>query len=163
MPETSDFGENPPRDPEAQLKPGDKLIDQEGGLQQPSNTYEIQFLAGRGGSNEVYKAHDTKLNRSVALKVAPYLVWDTKKEGFYDLGLFVAVGNKVPASSRAALFFDGQSIPSGAKIARASSWLVQGKYHRETTLQEESIALPKYNAVLTLLWVDEDIDDEDFY
>src|SRR3989304_6105128 len=34
-------------------------------------TYEIRALIGAGGMGEVYEAHDTKLDRDVAIKVLP--------------------------------------------------------------------------------------------
>ena len=42
------------------LVPGDKL-----------GPYEIHSAIGAGGMGEVYKARDTRLNRTVAMKVLP--------------------------------------------------------------------------------------------
>ena len=45
------------------IKPGTKLGD-----------YEVQKLIGTGGMGEVYRAHDVRLKRDVAIKVLPMLV-----------------------------------------------------------------------------------------
>ena len=42
------------------LSAGDKL-----------GTFEITGLLGKGGMGEVYRAHDSKLGRDVAIKVLP--------------------------------------------------------------------------------------------
>jgi serine/threonine protein kinase len=44
------------------LKPGTRL-----------GSYEVAAAIGRGGMGEVFRAHDTKLQRVVALKVLPDL------------------------------------------------------------------------------------------
>ena len=36
-------------------------------------SYEVQNAIGAGGMGEVYRAHDSKLNRDVAIKVLPPL------------------------------------------------------------------------------------------
>ncbi len=47
------------------LQPGSRL-----------GSYEVTALIGQGGMGEVYRAHDTKLGRDVALKVLPDLFAD---------------------------------------------------------------------------------------
>jgi eukaryotic-like serine/threonine-protein kinase len=44
------------------LKPGTRL-----------GPYEIQCAIGAGGMGEVYRARDTRLDRTVAIKVLPHL------------------------------------------------------------------------------------------
>jgi Zn-dependent peptidase ImmA (M78 family) len=86
--------------------------------------------------------------------------WFRASSGFEDLRLFVEIGKSVDPSTKAFLFFDGREITSTPKTVRATAWLSPGNYHRDTALQEYSIAMPKYQAVLTLLWLDEELDDD---
>jgi Tol biopolymer transport system component len=58
---TQDFLETPPWDPVARrIGPGTQL-----------GPYEIQALVGAGAMGEVYRARDTRLDRTVAIKVLP--------------------------------------------------------------------------------------------
>ena len=89
--------------------------------------------------------------------------WFRGNKHFEELGLFVEVRSRLDPSSHAALFFQGRTIPTGPKQVDASAWLAPGRYRPDARIQEHSVAMPNYNAVLTLLWIDDDIeDDEDF-
>src|SRR6187200_2579307 len=49
------------------------------------NTYEIVARLGAGGMGEVYRAHDSKLNRDVALKVLPEtFAGDTERHARFE-------------------------------------------------------------------------------
>jgi len=54
-------------------------------------------------------------------------------------------------------------LPERQRKIRASEWLTEGRYRKGATILEQSAAMSSFNAVLTLLWVDEDIEEEDNY
>lgn len=79
-----------------------------------------------------------------------------------ELRFFIDVRSRLDTSTRAAFYFKSESIPPGIKPVRASSWFTTGEYRTDATIREHSFAMPNYNAVLTLLWVDEVIEKDDF-
>jgi len=82
-------------------------------------------------------------------------------QGTDDFGHWIPVRTKLNPLSLAFDFFDGKELPARMESVDASTWL-EGKYVSDAMIKEESRALPYYNAVLTLLWIDKDIDiDED--
>jgi Zn-dependent peptidase ImmA (M78 family) len=80
------------------------------------------------------------------------------KELGEELGVFVDVRSRLDPSSGAVKFFQGHPIPVGWRRVDASAWFRPGRYRTNATIQEQSIAMPSYNAVLTVLWVDDDIE-----
>jgi hypothetical protein len=79
-----------------------------------------------------------------------------------DVGLYIDVRVKLDPSSIAASLFDNHTlVQSSSKRIDASVWFEPGHYRSDATIVEQSWAMPRYNAVLTLLWVDDDIEDQD--
>lgn len=78
-----------------------------------------------------------------------------------DLGFFVDVRGSLDPSTYAARFFQGYHMPDQPKPVAASAWLTPGRYESDATIQEQSVAMPTYNAVLSLLWIDDDIEEQD--
>jgi len=92
-----------------------------------------------------------------------YIRWFRGSEEFEDIGVFVDVRSKLDPSSLAAAFFRGHTVRTTAKRVDVSAWFAPGRYRHDATVLEQSWAMPSYNAVLTLLWVDDDIEDDDDY
>ena len=66
--------------------------------------YEIVAPVGAGGMGEVFRAHDTRLNRNVAIKVLPdHLAQDPQALARFhrEAMAVVAVVHPIPASPRA--------------------------------------------------------------
>lgn len=78
-----------------------------------------------------------------------------------ELKFFIDVRSRLDSSTRASYFFRSGGIPLGIKSVPASAWFTPGEYSKSATIKEHSIAMPTYNSVLTLLWVD-DVIDEDY-
>jgi Zn-dependent peptidase ImmA (M78 family) len=101
---------------------------------------------------------------AVVFSQAGYIRWFRGSQGFErdreDLGLFIDVRSKLDPSSLAASFFQGRTVPITPKRVRASVWFEPGRYRSDATVIEQSWTMPQYDAVLTLLWVDDDIEDD---
>jgi len=76
-----------------------------------------------------------------------------------DFGYRLEVGAKLHPNSHAIDFFNGKQIPQAIRPVLASAWITGEKLNPDAIVKEHSKALARYNAVLTLLWIDKDIDD----
>ena len=76
-----------------------------------------------------------------------------------DFGFHIPVRETLDPYSLAIDFFDGKSIPGRMETVDASTWL-RGRYYPNAMIREESRALPRYNAVLSILWVHEEIEPD---
>jgi hypothetical protein len=89
--------------------------------------------------------------------------WFQGSKDFNELGFFIDVHSKLDPSSLAIRYFQGQSLPDSQKSVPASTWFVPGKYRRNSTIIEQSWSMPRYHSVLTLLWIEDDISEDDVY
>jgi Zn-dependent peptidase ImmA (M78 family) len=75
-----------------------------------------------------------------------------------DFGYFIASREQLSTGTYASDSFKGKTLPIGMKEVKANAWLEGGSIDAAKTIREESVAMPHYGAVLTLLWIDQDID-----
>jgi hypothetical protein len=48
------------------------------------------------------------------------------------------------------------------KQVALNSWLRPGPYNSQATLAEQSVSMPSMNATLSMLWINEIIDEDDY-
>ncbi len=75
-----------------------------------------------------------------------------------DFGYFISPRECLNPATHAADFFKGEPLPKGMRKVNASAWLKGKRIDSSQTILEESIAMPSYDSVMTLLWIDKDID-----
>ena len=75
-----------------------------------------------------------------------------------DFGYFITPREELKSATYAADYFRGEPLPSGMQSVEATAWLEGARIDSSKMIKEDSIAMPAYNSVLTLLWIDEDID-----
>ena len=75
----------------------------------------------------------------------------------------VDVRGKLGQRSKAANFFifSGRALPQRWERVPASDWFKEGKYSQDAYISERSVGMPKYNSILTLLWIDDVLYDDD--
>jgi hypothetical protein len=88
--------------------------------------------------------------------------WFEASKDFLDVDVFVDVGKKVGLDTNAGRIFNGLSVPDGWYQARASAWLREGNFREDATIKEWSINMKSYGSVLSLLWIDDEIYDDEY-
>jgi len=94
---------------------------------------------------------------AVVYSVGGCIRWFHPSKDFRETGLFIPVAQKLDPYSLASSFFEGKPVPARAEHVDASTWFAPGRFRRDGLIIEHSFAMPAYNAVITLLWVDQDI------
>lgn len=90
-----------------------------------------------------------------------HIKWFHESKSFKDLGVFVEVRSKPDSATLAAALWDGRSTLKRPKRVKASAWFSSGNFRKDATIVEQSWIFSEYGSMLTLLWVDDDIEDFD--
>jgi Zn-dependent peptidase ImmA (M78 family) len=77
-----------------------------------------------------------------------------------DFGYWLEKGSKLDPNSYAYNFFSNEDIPPQPQIVPATAWLPDRRLG-SSWIKENSKALPRYNTVLTLLWIYQDMEKGD--
>ncbi len=78
-----------------------------------------------------------------------------------EFSFFIDVRARLDPSSLAAALFQGRNPLTKKRKVPASVWFTPGRYSESATITEHSLAMPTYNAVVTLLWIDDVLDDDE--
>lgn len=82
---------------------------------------------------------------------------------FMELGVFPDIKQPVGSNTGARKLFGGGNVPQQWQEVRAAEWFREDKnaFDREDIIREWSIGMPNYEAVLSLLWVNEPLGQND--
>jgi hypothetical protein len=75
-----------------------------------------------------------------------------------EFGYFIEPHSLLDRRTFASDFFHGDELPRGMQGVAAAAWLNNSQIGSSQRIMEDSIGMPTYNSVLTLLWIDHDID-----
>ena len=132
--------------------------------EEPSIDYFIE-LADRFGVSltaaAIRYSNFTPEPVAIVLSQDGFIKWFRASREFEEMELFVDVRSRVYPGSCARLFFEGKAVPTTPKRIPADAWLRPGNYDRDATIQEQSWPMKSYNAVLTLLWADDELTESD--
>jgi hypothetical protein len=101
--------------------------------------------------------HFTHEHVAAVYSVAGRIQYFQSSPGFTELGVFPDVNGPPGLRTAASELFGGKSVQSGWRQVQAAEWFREdaGAFDREDTMQEWSVGMPSYDAVLSLLWVDQ--------
>lgn len=78
-----------------------------------------------------------------------------------ELRLFIDVRSRLDSATRAAMVLRGHEAPSEMMRVPVSAWFKGGRYRGDSTLLEQSLAMPSYDAILSLVWIRDNIEEDE--
>lgn len=78
-----------------------------------------------------------------------------------DFRYWIQPGTPLDKDTYAADFFSKKGVPSGMQTVLASAWLKDNRFDSTMTIKEECRRLQRYGTTLSLLWIEQDIEDDE--
>lgn len=97
---------------------------------------------------------------AIVLSTNGFIRWFEGNIDFKDLGLFIDVKSKLSNQTIAYRAFQGLTLPTKAMQVPLHAWMRPGPFSQKATLSEQSISMSSFNSVLSLIWINEIIDDD---
>lgn len=78
-----------------------------------------------------------------------------------DLALQIDVRSRLDSATHAAIALSRDNVSEDMRRVPMSAWFASGRYRAGSTLLEQSLAMPAYDAVLSLLWIRDEIEEDE--
>lgn len=89
--------------------------------------------------------------------------WFRGSDDFHRQKFFIHPKTPVDQFSLAGEFFEDGKEYTSREDVEAGSWLAEGRHSEDAMISEETVVMPNYNAALSLIWINEDILDGNYY
>ena len=77
-----------------------------------------------------------------------------------DLGIYIETSVKLKSETLATRVYRKVETTARVKRVQASAWFASGQFRSDARIQEQCISMPRFDAVLSLLWVNEEIEED---
>lgn len=88
--------------------------------------------------------------------------WFKGSREFEELNFFISIGGRLDSATTARLHFQSGNAPIRQRRVPTSAWIEPGK-HKDGSIIEQSWSILSQQAVLTLLWIDDDVTQDTYY
>lgn len=101
---------------------------------------------------------------AIVLSTAGLIKWYQRSALFKEMELFIETRVRLDPRTRAFSFFNNGHTSKRQLSVPASAWLADNRrIRKDLTLVEQSWPMPNYNSVISLLWLNEALDEDDFW
>ena len=99
---------------------------------------------------------------AIVFSRAGRIEWFKPTQDFLDTEVFVNIGEAVGSETTAGRMFRGLGAPDRWQEVKPSSWFKKRGFRDDAMVKEWSINMMNYESVLSILWIDDDIYEDDY-